>query len=409
MKKSGFIQSLISDIVCNILLFLAAPVMLALYAPEKIGLYASYQAIVGLICVVSTVRLEYTVRGEITGTDPVLSTIMVFGFFASLVSTVLVFCFTFLSDFNGPFTFSGFVFIVAGSYLFGLFNYLSFKVVGIGKPNLLTIARMQRVFIILAIQLAIPYVTGNDDFLFLLTGFVLSLFAAVFYMFYFSGIQVNLRFSELKSLLNTFKVHKSVIIYNTPSAFLFSGQDAIVFLYISKMSLADAGIYFIADRLLRTPIFVLNQTLRQYIISGRFHISRFKVVLAQSCMTCMSFLLFFLFGLVKDEISLPYYYKNLVWIFCVLSIIYGFQIGISVLSSIAIKNHKDGTSMVYTISFFFATIIAVAFHYIFPEASFYLIYVACASLAHLGGFIYIWKHIGAEHEQRMLASPAIAS
>lgn len=262
-----FLASFGSEFAFAMALFALAPLILWFFGAEAIGAYGKFQGAVAVCAVFATLRLELTVGSTPLAYRRVLAVTSLFG---PLLTLIVASTITLVTAGDGPWmsTASQLVMMALAAWLIGYVNVFNFHFVAVAAKKYLVLSKLARIGTLVILQLPLAYMLAIHSYLYLSFSFVLSLVA-------FNLVAVRVVKLDAPSVIGLglawrwLKRHRSLIAANVPAALVVAVQELLLISLITAQSPYLAGIYFVADRLLKTPMTMLNQTLRQFILTGR--------------------------------------------------------------------------------------------------------------------------------------------
>lgn len=262
-----FLASFGSEFAFTMALFALAPLILWLFGAEAIGAYGKFQGSVAVCAVFATLRLELTVGSTPLAYRRVLAVTSLYGPLLTLMAATTITLFT-AGDSPWINAASQLVMMALAAWLIGYVNVFNFHFVAVAAKKYLVLSKLARIGTLVILQLPLAYLLSIDSYLYLAFSFVLSLVA--FNLVAVSAVKpVAPSMAGLGMAWRWLKRHRSLIAANVPAALFVAVQELLLISLIAVQSPYLAGIYFVADRLLKTPMTMLNQTLRQFILTGR--------------------------------------------------------------------------------------------------------------------------------------------
>lgn len=389
--------SFFTDLGVNVILFLVTPLLLYFYDSAVIGTYAKFQATVTLCSVFSSFRLELGIDKRHHLHSVMLQFIHSVGLISCLlVSLIVNLCLQVF--FEQSFTLFDWAFIALGAWLFGLLNYYTYLYVYREDKYGLIISKVIRVLSLVSFQIGVSYAFQWFTYDMLIYSFIGSL--SIFYLFSAyrmgrynliksGGYSFAAKVAELKDLVVNYR---ELMVNNVPSALVITLQDFLVVSVITSESKALAGYYFIADRLLRTPVNLINNNIRQFILMRKLSVTRKGLFGVFSFFVAINVIFFSGWEYSIDFVNSKFGEEvtSVVSIFAKLAIIYSASVILSISSSHMILIGKSKFVLLYCMVLLLVTILAIVLAG-FSYFSFINVYTVCATFVMLG-FSLFYSH-----------------
>jgi hypothetical protein len=371
------------DALCNLVLFAVVPLLIAIHPAESIGRYGVFQTVVGLAAIAATMRLELALRERRElSTGDAFRSIVVFGPVAAASAVAFYMVVARCGGMPAPGVLEAGLAAVGG-FASGLFNYLGYRLVAEERTDVLSAARVVRVAVVVAGQVVVPTWLVAPAYGWLATSSVVAVCVAVALCVHL--VPVTIPRGGLERAWTTIATNRALIAGNAPAALIFAAQDAALLAFVASSSMQAAGIFFIADRLLRTPVVVLNQSLRQFVVAGRLRLDRLRIVLVQGVLlvACAGFA-WAVHAFVQPRATwLPDGWGEILEVVAALSFVYALQIGASLASSRAIRDGDDTVALLYACLCALSVASTIALHEVGGSRPLYVDYALCAGAAHL--------------------------
>lgn len=249
-KSIGIITG--SLLITAVISFLALPFLSRLYTVENFGVYGLAISIISVVSTISSLRLDQAI---LIAEDSEKASLLVSGMIiASLVSFI---CFISLSFFKPLY----FCIAVAGgvfaSSVFQLFYAYNFSE---GKEYYCGFLNLYRSSSLILAQLTIPLFSNSSELIYGL--YVQSIFIIILSV----GSAIYL-FKNSNIYIGTIFNFKDFMLVNSPHALLNSFSHNMPYYFISFFLGSKAvGYYSIVERILRLPINLMSQVIRQFFI-----------------------------------------------------------------------------------------------------------------------------------------------
>jgi hypothetical protein len=265
-----FAASFGSELFLTMILFAIAPVILLIFGAEVIGLYGKFQTAVAVCAIFATLRLELTVGFRRNAYLSVLVTTTLLGPCLTLTVAFII-SRLWSSNYHDNLSMLQILLMAVSAWLMGYINIFNFHFVATGNRRFLILSKLSRIIVLVFLQLPVAYFFDIYNYTYLIFTFILSLVA-------FNAVSVLAVWASLSKInlhkmffisLSRIKQQRTVVISNVLAALMIAVQELLLISLVSRQSLYFAGVFFVADRLLKTPAVMLNQTLRQFILTGR--------------------------------------------------------------------------------------------------------------------------------------------
>lgn len=375
------------DLMLNIVMFASAPLLLLFYPAEAVGHYSLLQSAAALGSVVATLRLEIKVRDKRPDEFLVVfNQLLVLALPLSILGITCVWAISFLYGKASHITLTYPIAIMA-SYFIGLSNFYNFLSVSQSRIAILNASRAIRVVSLIGMQFVFAILLHLADVYVLYASVLVSAFFSFIVNYAYYRQSVAYRQFSFPRTWRTLISNKELMIHHVPSALIVSFADAVLALWLVAKSPAYAGIFFIADRLLRTPVALLTTWLRQFILSGglvinRYHLKWGFIVLVVSVVLTKMALWFLGPMLIK--------FSGVIGIFSILLIFYASQLFVSVHSSLAISKGHDSTSAIYAVLYACGTLFSFEVSNYFSPTEFHTVFASIMTACMLIQFLYVW-------------------
>lgn len=358
-NRKLFLTSFGSEFAFTIALFSLAPLILWIFGAEAIGVYGKFQAAVAVCAVFATLRLELTVGRTPLAYRRVLALTSCAGPVLTLVSATVINLL--LPEHDVPFSVDIplTIMMAVAAWLLGFVNVFNFHFVATASKKFLILSKLARISCLVALQLPVAYLLSINSYLYLVFSFVLSLLA--FNLVACRAVEVSApTVASIRTSWRWLIRHRVLVATNVPAALIISIQELLLISVISTYSTYLAGVYFVADRLLKTPTTMLNQTLRQFILTGRIadaaRLSRIilggTMIVTLSSMILATVIADFGASFIKKE------FIDVIQYCALLTIFYGASSFVSILISALIKRGSNSYVLFYSIGLLMMTIIS---------------------------------------------------
>lgn len=385
MSIVNFGKVVFVDVVLNIVLFAASPLLLYFYRAEDIGYYSLLQSVVALGGMLATLRLEVVVRADFNRFVAVANQLVLIAFPSAALGVFCVYLASaFFSNSHAPIG----IYVIGwmSSYFIGLSNFFSYLYVSLSRVRIVNVARSVKVLSQLLIQLFPPLIGLNFGYEGLLASVLVSSFLSLCVYYYFRSGIFDLRAASFSSSVEIVKESRGVVYCHVPAALLVSFADALLVLYLLQWSDYYAGIFFIADRLLRTPVALLGNWIRQFVLSGRLCLERKNINMVALCLI----VLFGVFEVLRFFVSLGNDRFDLVLdIFAWILPFYLSQLFVSVLSAVAVKSGVDSVSVVFAALYGFGVFVVILLLHFVSSFPFHAVYGVLMCLCMLTHLVYV--------------------
>lgn len=249
-KSIGIITG--SLLITAIISFLALPFLSRLYTIENFGVYGLAVSIISVVSTISSLRLDQAI---LVAKDTEKASLLVFGILIALLISFI--CFILLFFFK-PFYFC--VAVAGGVFASSVFQLLYAYNFSENREYYCGFLNLYRSSSLILAQLIIPLIFSSPELiygLYIQSVFIITLsVSSAFYLFKNTKVDINI-------VLN----FKDFILINSPHALLNSFSHNMPYYFISFFLGSKAvGYYSVVERVLRLPINLMSQVVRQFFI-----------------------------------------------------------------------------------------------------------------------------------------------
>lgn len=276
-KSIGIITG--SLLITAILSFIALPFLSRLYTVEGFGIYGLALSIISVVSTISSLRLDQAVL--VADKSDKASLVVSGSLIAILISLLCFVVLLFFKDLYFCIAVAGGVFANSVFQIYYSYSFSEKKEINCGLLNI------YRGLILVAAQLSMPFLIVHSELIYGI--YIQSFFLIVLSLFAISRAIKNQKI-DLKKTLN----FKDFIFINGPHALINSFSHNMPYYFITFfLGHKAVGYYAVVERVLRLPINLLSQVIRQFFIrdfSGKndLEIDRKKALKASWFMSLLS-------------------------------------------------------------------------------------------------------------------------
>lgn len=257
MKKTLF--KLFSSVaIAQGLVFLATPFLANLYGPAQFGEFGVFFTVSSICGVIFIGRLDVAINKSKSPSEvkSILGLSVVFGL--AVLTLLVVTYLTASLFFKFPFNLAELIF---GSIAYGAFLQSNALLIFKNNFNALAHQKIVRSLMTLTFQFSLVVASWFNG---LIMGTVLSyLILAAVYSYEHFKISLN---DVTRGAKIALKRHKNILRFNLSNELVSMVSHSLPLLLIMTFNIEIAGVYFLAERLIRTPLYLVSSTIRPIII-----------------------------------------------------------------------------------------------------------------------------------------------
>ncbi|NOH24990.1 hypothetical protein [Vibrio europaeus] len=263
--------------IAQAIVFLATPILAKLYGPESFGLFGTFFTISSLLAIIFSLRVDLVISKSQDSCDVEQAlSIFLLGLVFFLPACLLVSLF--YSYFISPISLSLVLYCVVGGIVFAFFNLSYAFLVYQECYTAIAKQKVMRALITVAIQFTLVAYLQEG----LIVGTLVSYLVTSLIFWNVKPYLRKLEFT-VQQISSAYKNHKEIIKFNTLSDVAnFVSQQLPMFIAMTLGSSVVAP-YFLAERLVRTPIYLIAQSvrpmiMRQLVAASNISQSYFRIV-----------------------------------------------------------------------------------------------------------------------------------
>ncbi|MBZ2188142.1 oligosaccharide flippase family protein [Alcanivorax sp. JB21] len=250
----------------------ALPLIARLYGPSEYAPYGIFVALLNLSVIGLTLKWEIALayKKESKEIEAFVNSFWVLILFATFLGAGALSLSFFLLD---PYKFKFALYILISAVTLAIYNLLEMYLVKVREFLLLAVSRFCKVISLVGLQLLIPAIMGESSWDMLVVSHFISMSLGVIILFLMGSrsrfIAVKIlpsRRVNIKESIREFKAERTHLYFNAPQAFLNSLSKTMPYLVLPAAGGASIiGIFSMADRLIRAPLSVVSNTIKQVV------------------------------------------------------------------------------------------------------------------------------------------------
>ena len=258
----NIIKLLTGNALAQALVFLSLPLITRLYSPESYGLYASIVALITILTVLGTLKLEFAIIVKAKSLiKHLLGFLLYWNVFIWLIFALLFFIYTNYIQLQSYHTFFLLLFCTLSSSIFFILSaFLNRN----EKYGLMGTSKLLQSCVIVIMQIGLGLLVPTTDAL--LFAFGLSFMVASLVIFFLNRSEIDFNFSasyKLKYILTC----KDYLLFQAPASIVNAlTQNSFIFFIIFFYGAAVGGVYALAHRLLLAPSALIGKSIREVFV-----------------------------------------------------------------------------------------------------------------------------------------------
>lgn len=249
-KSIGIITG--SLLITAILSFIALPFLSRLYTVESFGVYGLALSIISVVSTISSLRLDQAIL--VANKDDKASLVAAGALIALVISVICFIVLIFFKSFYFSLAVGGGIFASSIFQLYYSYSFSEKKEINCGLLNI------YRSLTLISAQLIIPLILVHSD---LIYGIYIQSLCLITLSLYFIFNSFKHEKVDFKKVLN----FKDFIFINGPHALVNSFSHNMPYYFITFfLGHRAVGYYAVVERVLRLPINLISQVVRQFFI-----------------------------------------------------------------------------------------------------------------------------------------------
>jgi len=287
------------------IVFAFTPILASYYGVEVFGEFGFFYTVASILSIVYIGRLDLAISKAKSFFECriALSGIMFFFIISSFISYFLYQVSFTLFDFDQI----GFFELFMGGVAIGVFLVSNSLMVYHEDYSGLAKQKVVRAFLTVSLQFGLFFLMPNEGMIY---GCIVS-YIIVSIMFSFKDFKPVLK-RNMKAVFVAMERHKNIIKYNLTNDLICAFSANLPVLLAMTVSAKVAGVYFLAERLVRTPIYLIGTTIRPIIIRSFIGLDRHeKIKKYKSYIKKLMYLSFFILTLYFSMAWVAFDYVDL--------------------------------------------------------------------------------------------------
>lgn len=248
----------LSNIFSQIILLVSTPLLLKLYSPASFGYFSSFMAILSVLTVVVSFRLEIAIGREYSDRVAMLtSTCKEIVFLNTVLLTATLLFLQFLGLLSQVYWL-----LVPSVFLTGMIQIYTVIFLRIDYANSLALFKILQTILLVGAQLLV-YDQFNNG---LIIGYLLGI--ASFWFALEATKPKQFSYQRKNTFISDLRRNKNFIRYSTPAALINTfGMHLPIFVFIFAFSAEIVGWFALAIRMLMAPLGIISQAISKTLIS----------------------------------------------------------------------------------------------------------------------------------------------